>query len=127
MAYDLTYGAFFTVQVVMALDAAINLLGTIGNGLVWLGQNAAKMFQNIAQGLQDMASTAGQGSAVGDPADPINVDVDIDIDIDVDVDVDVDIDVGWMWMWTSTSTWMWISSPLWMLTWMSISTLTSTS
>lgn len=93
VAYDMVYGAFFTVQVAMALDGAISLLSTVGNGLVWLGQNAVKLVQGVTQTLQDMAQTAGQGSTVGDAADAINVDVDIDIDIDVDVDVDIDIDV----------------------------------
>lgn len=93
VAYDLVYGAFFTVQLAMTLDAAINLLGTVGNGLQWLGQNVSKLASRIQSSLNSTGDTAGPGSGVGDSADPVNVDVDIDVDIDVDVDIDIDIDI----------------------------------
>lgn len=93
VAYDLVYGAFFTVQLAMTLDAAINLLGTVANGLQWLGQNVPKLVSRIQSSLNSTGDTAGPGSGVGDTADPVNVDVDIDVDIDVDVDVDIDIDI----------------------------------
>lgn len=93
VAYDMVYGAFFTVQLAMTLDAAINLLGTVANGLQWLGQNVSKLASRIQTSLNSTGDTAGPGSGVGDSADPVNVDVDIDVDIDVDVDVDIDIDI----------------------------------
>lgn len=93
VAYDMVYGAFFTVQLAMTLDAAINLLGSVANGLQWLGQNVSKLASRIQSSLNSTGDTAGPGSGVGDSADPVNVDVDIDVDIDVDVDVDIDIDI----------------------------------
>ncbi|UWF52022.1 hypothetical protein NYP20_14085 [Pseudomonas sp. N3-W] len=93
VAYDMVYGAFFTVQLAMTLDAAINLLGTVANGLQWLGQNVSRLASRIQTSLNSVGDTAGPGSGVGDAADPVNVDVDIDVDIDVDVDVDIDIDI----------------------------------
>ncbi|MCR4470417.1 hypothetical protein [Burkholderia sp. SCN-KJ] len=91
--YDLVYGAFFTVQLAMAVDAAINLLGAIPGGLQWLANNVGEIAGKIRGALNANGDSAAPDSAVGDDADPINVDVDIDIDIDVDVDVDIDIDV----------------------------------
>lgn len=91
--YDLVYGAFFTVQLAMAVDAAINLLTSIPGGLQWLGQNVGKLADNLRDALNSAGDSAGPDTAVGDDADPINVDVDVDVDIDVDVDVDIDIDV----------------------------------
>ncbi|ATB66664.1 hypothetical protein [Pseudomonas mosselii] len=93
VAYDMAYGALFTVQLAMTLDAAINLLGTVANGMQWLAQNTGKLISRIQDSLNSTGDTAGAGSGVGDAADPVNVDVDIDVDIDVDVDVDIDIDI----------------------------------
>ncbi|MBZ5710980.1 hypothetical protein [Nannocystis pusilla] len=91
--YDLVYGAFFTVQLAMAADAAINLLTSIPGGLQWLGENIGKLAGNLRDALNSLGDSAGPDTGVGDDADPINVDIDIDVDIDVDVDVDIDIDV----------------------------------
>ncbi|WAS91141.1 hypothetical protein [Nannocystis punicea] len=91
--YDLAYGAFFTIQVVMAVDAAIHLLTSIPGGLKWLADNVGKLADKVRGALNSAGDSAAPDTAVGDAADPINVDIDIDVDVDVDVDVDIDIDV----------------------------------
>jgi hypothetical protein len=93
VAYDLVYGAFFTVQLAMAIDAAANLLSAIPGGIQWLVKNVSEFASKIRTSLNSTGDTAGPDTAVGDDADPINVDVDIDIDIDIDIDVDIDIDI----------------------------------
>lgn len=84
VAYDMAYGALFTVQLAMTLDAAINLLGTVANGMQWLAQNTGKLISRIQDSLNSTGDTAGAGSGVGDAADPVNVDVDIDTDVNVE-------------------------------------------
>jgi hypothetical protein len=93
VCYDLVYDAFFTVQLAMAIEGAISLLTQVGQGLTWLVNNASTIAQNVRSALNSLGESAGPDTAVGDAADPINVDIDIDIDIDIDVDIDVDVDV----------------------------------
>jgi hypothetical protein len=91
--YDLVYDAFFTVQLAMAIDAAIHLLASIPGGLRWLAKNMDELAGNLRQALNQTGDSAAPDSGVGDDADPINVDIDIDIDVDIDVDIDIDIDI----------------------------------
>ncbi|MFP5514183.1 MAG: hypothetical protein ACLGJC_13980 [Alphaproteobacteria bacterium] len=108
-AYDLAYGAFQTVQLAMALDMAVTVLGGVANGLSYLSSRISSFISSGNSALSAQSSTASPASAIGEEAEPINVDVDVDVDVDIDtdtdnvedtdnvtdtdVDVDIDIDI----------------------------------
>jgi hypothetical protein len=92
VTYDLVYGVFYTVQLAMAVDMAISVLTAIPGGLVFLKDNLVKLAQSVRDWANKIGEDAAPDSALGEEADPINVDTDVDVDVDVDIDVDIDVD-----------------------------------
>lgn len=101
--YDLTYTAYYIVQIGMGLDMLYHLLKGLKQGLEFLSKNAEKLFQSLHSRLSQIGKEANPYSDLEElpeelDIDPVNIDADIDTEIDTVVDtvedtvVDTEID-----------------------------------